>query len=262
MTRRVVPFVDHEIGFRLLSKLFENFERGEILIPTVITTMENGKKWWPGVKELCADWGVPIIEYDESFPTKSVMKEADWFLLLSWKHIIPKSLLILPKLGALNLHYSLLPSYRGTYPVNWAIISGEVKTGFSFHLVDEEIDKGQTLIQHEIQIRFTDTARTLQLRLDDLVCEKYDDLLQLLLEFDPKSHVREVSKGSDPVFELNSRERFERIRQIELNKQYSGLEFINLLRGLTFMESSKIAFFIDPERGERVYIDIRLDKAE
>lgn len=91
MTRSVVPFVDHEIGFRLLCKLFESCERGELNIPTVVTSVNHGKKWWPGVKKICADRGVPIVEYQPSSPTEEINRVVDWFLLLSWKHIIPTS---------------------------------------------------------------------------------------------------------------------------------------------------------------------------
>lgn len=91
-----------------------------------------------------------------------------------------------------------------------------------------------------------------------MVCEKYDDFLNLLLKFEPESHLKNVSDNLAPEPHLNSRKKFKSIRRIELEKSYLGSEFLDLLRGLTFIEPSKIAYFLDPESGKRIYVELRL----
>lgn len=130
-------------------------------------------------------------------------------MLLSWKHIIPIDLISLPKQGVLNLHYSLLPSYRGVYPVNWAIINGERRTGFTYHFVNEEIDDGEIFMQVEVPVHLSDTARTLQSRLDDIVCHHFDELIERLLTYDLGSRLRDTQKEGARG-DYYSREKFEK----------------------------------------------------
>src|SRR5690606_10639482 len=124
---------------------------------------------------------IPLLTYDASFSADHSLLQAYWFLLLSWKHIIPINLIELPSEGVINLHYSLLPSYRGVYPVNWAIVNGELKAGFTFHFVNQQIDDGEIFMQAEVPVRLSDTARTLQSRIDDEVFQRFDDFLERLL---------------------------------------------------------------------------------
>jgi methionyl-tRNA formyltransferase len=85
----------------------------------------------------------------------------DMILSLHYRRRIPRNLLDLPRLGAVNLHPSLLPRYRGVYAVPWTIIQGERKTGFSFHYMDETFDTGRLLLQGELDIAPDETAFSL-----------------------------------------------------------------------------------------------------
>ncbi len=256
--QRIVPFVDHEIGYRLLQKLVTHSDASRFEIPVVVTTRENGKAWWPGVREICMKANIPLLVYEAPFSVDRLIRQADWFLLLSWKHIIPIDLISLPKQGVLNLHYSLLPSYRGVYPVNWAIINGERRTGFTYHFVNEEIDDGEIFMQVEVPVHLSDTARTLQSRLDDIVCHHFDELIERLLTYDLGSRLRDTQKKKGARDDYYSREKFEKTCLIDLNKSYQGVEFFNLLRGLAFFEDSKNAYVIDDESGQKIYISLNL----
>ncbi len=258
MMQRIVPFVDHEIGYRLLHKLVAHADASRFEIPAVVTTRENGNMWWPGVQEICAKANIPLFVYEVPFPVDHVIQHADWFLLLSWKHIIPEDLIQLPTQGVLNLHYSLLPSFRGVYPVNWAIISGETRTGFTYHFVNKKIDDGEIFMQVEVPVHLSDTARTLQSRIDDMVCDYYDELIERLMSYDLDNRVREVQKKKAAKAEYYSRTKFEKNCLIDLNKNYRGVDFFNLLRGLAFFEESKNAYVIDNETGKKIYISISL----
>ena len=107
--RRIIAFVDHEIGYRLLEKIAFNQKTFACELVAVVTTQDNGNKWWPGVEGLCQKVGIPLHRYSDPFIALNNYDNIDWYFLLSWKHIIPKTLIERPKHGAINLHYSLLP---------------------------------------------------------------------------------------------------------------------------------------------------------
>jgi methionyl-tRNA formyltransferase len=86
----------------------------------------------------------------------------------------------LPPKGAINVHASVLPKYRGAAPINWAIINGETTTGISIITLAEKMDAGQVLSQAETDIRPDETAGQLHDRLGELaaplLCETIDQI--------------------------------------------------------------------------------------
>ena len=86
-------------------------------------------------------------------------------IVVGYGRIIPPWMLALPRYGNLNLHASLLPSYRGAAPIQWAIANGESLTGVTTMRIDEGLDTGDILLQKEIAIAPEDTAETLAPRL-------------------------------------------------------------------------------------------------
>lgn len=256
MKRRIIAFIDHEIGFRLLEKLISSQESAGIELVAAVTTDVNGQLWWPGVAGICRESQIPLHRYCEPFNAAFEYDDVDWYFLLSWKYVIPSALINRPKCGAINLHYSLLPDYRGVYPVNWAIIEGKDKTGVTYHLVNEEIDAGQVLYQKEEPILLNDTARTLQLRLDDLAYELFDEVLDwIVCENGQRTELasRNITKGT-----YKSRTDFIDSNELDLNRVYRAIDLLNLLRGKTFLPDSKNLYAVDPATGERVYVNIIL----
>lgn len=256
--QRIVPFVDHEIGYRLLQQLLAHAAKGRLEIPAVVTTPENMDSWWPSVDELCRQANIPLYLYENSFSADFLDQQPDWFLLLSWKHIIPLRLIQRPKHGVLNLHYSLLPEFRGVYPVNWAIINGKRVTGFTYHFVNDNIDDGEIFMQAEVSIRPSDTARSLQLRIDDKVCTHFDALINRLLTHNLTTLAKAPSKTSNEKSEYYSRAKFEAVRRIDLTQQRSGADFFSLIRGLTFFENSNNAYVVDEESGKKIYFSLNV----
>jgi methionyl-tRNA formyltransferase len=80
----------------------------------------------------------------------------DLLWITDYRYLLPASLLSLAPHGAVNLHPSLLPRYRGRAPVNWAILHGEREIGLTAHLVDEGMDSGDVLAQRRIPLSDTD----------------------------------------------------------------------------------------------------------
>lgn len=90
---------------------------------------------------------------------------ADLHVVVAYGQILPKALLEVPPRGTVNVHGSLLPSYRGAAPVQWAIANGERESGVTTMLLDEGLDTGPMLLSRREAIAPDDTAATLEPRL-------------------------------------------------------------------------------------------------
>lgn len=95
----------------------------------------------------------------------------DLFALASYGRILPRELLALPRLGALNVHPSLLPKYRGATPIQSAILQGELETGVSIMLMDAGLDTGEIVLQQPIAIEPEENYGELHGRLSALGAE-------------------------------------------------------------------------------------------
>ncbi|MCF7886013.1 MAG: methionyl-tRNA formyltransferase [Candidatus Marinimicrobia bacterium] len=94
---------------------------------------------------------------DENFYQQMKALEPDVFVVVAFK-ILPEKLLNIPRFGAVNLHASLLPKYRGPAPINWAIINDEQETGYTIFQIEKTVDTGDMLKQEKIRINETDTC--------------------------------------------------------------------------------------------------------
>lgn len=91
--------------------------------------------------------------------------EAELAVVVAYGRILPAEFLRAPRRGCLNVHFSLLPLYRGAAPVNWAIVNGERRTGVTTMFIEEELDSGPILLQQALEIREGETAPELSGRL-------------------------------------------------------------------------------------------------
>lgn len=89
----------------------------------------------------------------------------DVLFSLYFRDIIPQTVLNIPRLGAVNLHPSLLPKYRGAFSAPWVIINGEECTGFTYHYMVDRVDAGNIILQRQVPTRQDDTAYSLYHRL-------------------------------------------------------------------------------------------------
>jgi methionyl-tRNA formyltransferase len=124
------------------------------------------------VKELAVRLGLPVEQpikvRDGSLAKLLSALQPDVFVVVAYGRILPPDLLAVPKLGAWNVHASLLPKYRGAAPIQWAVIRGESKTGVCVMRMEEGLDTGPVAASREAPIRDDDTAGTLAERLASL----------------------------------------------------------------------------------------------
>jgi len=134
------------------------------------------------VKEVALQKGLSILQPEKakevSFQEELKGFGADLFVVAAYGQILPKTVLSLPKYGAINIHASLLPKYRGSAPIAWAILNGEKKTGITTMLMDEGMDTGDILLQSEIPIHEDETTETLQGRLASLGAQLLSETLE------------------------------------------------------------------------------------
>lgn len=118
------------------------------------------------VKEAATRLGIPIVQpaaikNNEEFRARLAAIAPDAIIVVGYGRIIPQWMIDLPRFGNLNLHASLLPKYRGAAPIQWAIASGETRTGVTTMRIDAGLDTGDILLQRELPIPAEDTAETL-----------------------------------------------------------------------------------------------------
>jgi methionyl-tRNA formyltransferase len=123
----------------------------------------------------------PVKLKDPAFITELQSLNADLQVVIAFR-MLPQIVWQMPKYGTLNLHASLLPSYRGAAPINWAIINGETKTGVSTFFLKHEIDTGNVLLKSEVDITPTMNAGELHDLLMNLGAQTIVESLQLIEE--------------------------------------------------------------------------------
>ncbi len=137
------------------------------------------------VKKYAKEKGLKILQpeklKDPGFLSELKELSPDLQIVVAFR-MLPEAVWDLPRLGTFNLHGSLLPQYRGAAPLNWAVINGEQETGVTTFLLNDQIDTGKILFQHEIEIGPNDTVGDIHDRLMNigaaLVMETTDALAE------------------------------------------------------------------------------------
>ena len=123
----------------------------------------------PPVKRLAIEHGIEVLQpektSEDSFCELIKKKGPDLIIVIAFGQILKKNFLTIPKWGAINIHASLLPNYRGAAPIQWAILNNESKTGLTIMRIEEGLDTGPILFQTEFSIPKDETAGRLQDRL-------------------------------------------------------------------------------------------------
>ena len=133
----------------------------------------RGKRLTPlPVKVIAATHNLPIYQPEQvrhrDFVRVLRELQPDVIIVVAFGQILPKSVLVLPPYGCLNVHPSYLPKYRGAAPIQWALINGETETGVTIMLLDEGEDTGDIILQSSLPIDPSDDAATLSARLANL----------------------------------------------------------------------------------------------
>jgi methionyl-tRNA formyltransferase len=127
------------------------------------------------VKSLALKLNLPVLQpahaRDDQFIAELRELKPDLIVVVAYGHILPQTILDLPKFGCLNVHTSLLPKFRGAAPIQWAIASGETETGVTVMKMDAGLDTGPIVSQRRTPISPEDDSTTLHDRLARLGAE-------------------------------------------------------------------------------------------
>ncbi len=180
---RLIFFGYHNIGYVCLKALIELCGELGDNIAAVVTHADNPREniWFASVRELAFKHHLPVYQpenpNDSGFVQAMARLAPDFLFSCYYRHMLKRPLLELPRLGALNLHGSLLPKYRGRAPVNWVLVNGETETGVTLHYMEEKADRGDIVAQERVPVSEEDTALTLFARLtvaaEELMYETY-----------------------------------------------------------------------------------------
>ena len=219
-----------DISARALKKLFET-KKHEI---EVITACDKPRGRGQQVGS-CEVKGLAEIFALKSYQPEKV-KDASFFetisknsydlgVVVSYGQIMSEEIIKLPAKGTINLHFSLLPKYRGAAPFSWALINGENVTGVTIMYVEKKLDAGDIILQKEVPILPSDNAGTLLEKLTETG-------IALLLEaVDLIGENKAERKKQDEALVTYFGKLPEAIFDIDWKK--SALEIHNLVRGLS-----------------------------
>ncbi len=176
MTWRVVFFGTPLFSAPTLEKLFQGKDKVVGVVTQPDREKGRGRKVVSSpVKDLALRHGVTLFQpervREETFHESLKALQPDLFVVVAYGKILPKSMLMIPGRGAVNVHASLLPRFRGASPISWSILCGEKNTGVTTMMLDEGMDTGTILLQKEIPIGEEDNAETLGERLSVLGAE-------------------------------------------------------------------------------------------
>lgn len=156
-----VVFAYHDVGVRCLKVLLS----AGLDIPLVVTVADDPgeRRWFGSVSEAAADYGLTVVTPDAAasaaLPGRIGALRPRFIFSFYYRSLLPPALLAAAADGALNIHGSLLPKYRGRAPVNWAILNGEAETGATLHYMVERADAGDIVDQLAVPILRDDEAR-------------------------------------------------------------------------------------------------------
>lgn len=152
----------------------------------------RGNKISPSpVKEFALSHNIPVyqpqrIKNDEA-KNLFASHDADVAVVVAYGRILPEEFLHAPARGCINVHFSLLPKYRGAAPANWAIINGEKETGVTTMFLEPTLDTGPILLQCATKIGETETAPELMHRLSEIGADLLSETLSRFDELTPQT---------------------------------------------------------------------------
>ena len=142
------------------------------------------------VKEFAVAHGLSVfqparIKNDEA-KQLFASQNADVAVVVAYGRILPDEFLRAPRRGCINVHFSLLPLYRGAAPANWAVVNGEIETGVTTMFIEPSLDTGPILLQQKTPIGEKETAPELMQRLAEIGAELLGETLARLHDLTPR----------------------------------------------------------------------------
>ena len=195
---RAVVFAYSEVGVRCLAALIEH----RVQVPLVVTHEDSPTEntWFGSVADLANKHGIEVAKpadpNSEGFIRRVADLAPDYIFSFYYRALLSDALLACARWGALNIHGSLLPKYRGRACVNWAILNGETETGATLHYMVGKPDAGPIVAQESVPIGVDDTALVVSQAVACAAARLLVRALPVLAAGPPPARPMNLSKGS------------------------------------------------------------------
>jgi len=226
---RIVFLGTAEFGIPSLNILIENSYPLAAVVTNPDKRAGRGQQFSVSpIKEFCLQRQLPVLQpeslRESMFIDHLKSLQPDIFVVVAFR-ILPADVFTLARLGAFNLHASLLPKYRGAAPIQWAIINGERETGVTTFLLEEKVDTGNVILQAHAPIGENEIAGELHDRLAEIGAEIVLHTVRLIEmgKATPRSQNNALASRAPKIFKEDCR--------INWNKPAN--EVHNLVRGLS-----------------------------
>jgi methionyl-tRNA formyltransferase len=187
-----------EVGVQCLNALIEH----RVHVPLVVTHADCAAEnaWFGSVAQLAAAHGIEVAKPADANAEECVRRIAelapDYIFSFYYRSLLSEALLGCARWGALNMHGSLLPKYRGRACVNWAILNGETETGATLHYMVGKADAGPIIAQEPVPIGIDDTALVVSRAVAAAAARLLVRALPALASGPPSARPMNLSRGS------------------------------------------------------------------
>ncbi|MDF7758345.1 bifunctional UDP-4-amino-4-deoxy-L-arabinose formyltransferase/UDP-glucuronic acid oxidase ArnA [Kosakonia cowanii] len=195
---KAVVFAYHDMGcVGVLALLDAGFD-----IAAIFTHADNAQEnaFFGSVARLAAERGIPVYAPDEVnhplWVDRIAALKPDVIFSFYYRNLLGEAILNSARLGAFNLHGSLLPAYRGRAPLNWVLVNGETQTGVTLHRMISRADAGAIIAQHAVEIADADDALSLHRKLTESAKHLLEGVLPTLKRGTFSETAQDESKAS------------------------------------------------------------------
>jgi methionyl-tRNA formyltransferase len=195
---KAVVFAYSEVGARCLAALIEHQVQVQLVVTHEDSPTEN--IWFASVAKLAGEHGIEVVKPADPNSEELLRRVADlapdYIFSFYYREILSAALLACARWGALNMHGSLLPKYRGRACVNWAILNGETETGATLHYMVGKPDAGPIIAQEPVPIGIDDTALIVSQAIAAAAARLLVRALPALAAGPPAARPMNLAKGS------------------------------------------------------------------
>lgn len=240
--RKFIYFSTPYVGRDTLAYLLAHGYRPEAVVTSPDAPRGRGYVMTPSeTKALALEHAIPVLT-PEKIDAEAIGAIAaygcEYAIVVAYGKILPQELIDIFPLGLINVHYSLLPKYRGASPVESALLNGDTVTGVALQKLVRELDAGDILAIKEVAIEPYETTRELRPRLVQIGAE-------LLVEILPKFEAGELSLTPQNAADAT---RARKIKKEEGELDLAGDASLNWRKYRAFAEGPGTYFFKDGKR--------------
>ena len=226
----------HNVGYECLKVFIKNKEN----IVAVFTHQDNPQEniWFKSVKKLAEKNKIKVYEQDiNTKESIEIIKSLAPDIIFSfyYRNLICEEILNVAKLGAFNMHGSLLPKYRGRCPINWVLVKGEKESGVTLHKMVKSADAGDIVAQKKIKINFKDDAYTLSRKISKQAAKLLNKILPKL----KKNKIKFIPQNEAEATYFGGR----KPEDGKINWEKSAQDIYNLIRAVAYPFPGAFTFY-------------------